>query len=268
MNKNRIEKRFQILKLRKQKAFIAFLTAGFPDLDVTEKLILKFEESGVDLVEIGVPFSDPLADGPTIQAASTYALNKGINLNKIFSFVYKLRQKTNIPIALMTYCNPVLKFGIKRFIKACNLAGVDGVIIPDLPPEESKELLIEAKAGNVVCVGFLAPTSDTARIKLVDKSCSGFIYYVSLTGVTGSRKDLPGDMRQQIKRIKKFSKKPVCVGFGVSRPDQVKFINKFADGVIVGSVIIKAIADNLSNKDKIISAVTRLVKQLCIKRAV
>lgn len=263
---NRIDLRFKYLKATKQKAFIAFLTAGFPSLDITKRLILDFAKLGVDVIEVGVPFSDPLADGPTIQVSSNYALGKGVNLNKIFSMIYKIRRKTNIPICLMSYYNPILKFGITRFIKACNLAGVDGVIVPDLPPEEAKELVQCAKKGKVDVISFLSPTSGINRVKLVDKVASGFIYYVSLTGVTGARSNLSKDIKKHISQIKEYSKKPVCVGFGISQPKHVKQINKFADGVIVGSAVIKIIEKNIRNKKKLVKEVSRLVKRLCIKK--
>ena len=185
---NRIDKKFIQLKNQNKKAFIAFITAGFPDLSITAKLVIKLEKNGVDIIELGVPFSDPLADGPTIQEASGYALKKKVNLAKILALVKQLRKKTNLPICLMTYYNPVFCFGEKSFVDQAVAAGVDGVIIPDLPSEEAKDFRRYANQKGLANICFISPTSSVARIKLIIKVARGFIYYVSLIGVTGSRK--------------------------------------------------------------------------------
>lgn len=260
-NMNRIDKKFSELKKKGKAAFIAFITAGDPSLAVTEKLVLGFAQSGVDIVELGVPFSDPLADGPTIQAASQRALAKGITLKKIFAFVKRLRQKTDLPICLMTYYNPVFHFGESRFIKMAAACGVDGLIIPDLPPEEASGLIREARRAKVSTVFFLAPTTDKRRIPLVNKAATGFIYYVSVAGVTGARTALPKSLLADLKQIKRKVTKPLCVGFGVSNPSQVKQIGRVADGVIVGSAIIKEIVKNAGRRD-LVCKVAQFVQRL------
>lgn len=258
---NRIENKFKELKKNKKKAFVAFITAGYPHLNITKKLILEFSKLGVDIIEIGVPFSDPLADGPVIQEASQVALEKEINLNHIFNLVKRVRKDTDIPLCLMTYYNPVFCFGEERFIKKAVTCGVDGVIIPDLPPEEGRSFIKLADKSNLDTILFLAPTSNLKRIKLVSGLAKGFIYYVSLTGVTGPRKNLSSDLVANLKIIKKHTHQPVCVGFGVSSPAQVKQIYKIADGVIIGSAIIKKIKENIGNPD-LVKKVVRFVSSL------
>lgn len=250
---NRIDQKFKELKKRKKKAFIAFLTAGYPNLKVTEDLVVAFEKSGVDIVEIGVPFSDPLADGKTIQAASQKALEHDITLEKILHLVKRIRKRSGIPIALMTYYNPVFHFGDEKFIALAKSAGVDGVIIPDLPPEEAKDLIKAARAKGVATVFFLAPTTSRHRIQRIADASSGFIYYVSVTGITGTGQSIAAEsIGKHIRQIKQFTNKPVCVGFGVSTPHQVRSIAKISDGVIVGSEIIRQIDKNAGKKDLVI----------------
>lgn len=249
---NRIDKKFKDLKKKNKKAFIAFITAGYPNLNTTKKLVLEFDRIGVDIIELGVPFSDPMADGQIIQEASQEALRKNTHLAGILNLVKSVRIKhSNIPICLMTYYNPIFCFGEERFVKNAVASGVDGVIIPDLPPEEAKSFIELANKSNLDMICFLAPTSALKRVKFISRIAKGFIYYVSLTGVTGLRKKLPKDLRNNLKLIKKCTKKPVCVGFGVSNAFQVKEINKIADGVIVGSAIVKQIKDNLTKKNLI-----------------
>lgn len=246
---NRIEKRFKELRAANKKAFVAFITAGYPDLNVTEKLVLEFNKNGVDIVELGVPFSDPLADGPIIQESSQEALRKNVHLVDILNLVKKIRIKTNIPICLMTYYNPIFCFGEEKFVKSARSSGVDGVIIPDLPPDEGRTFIkLSNKYGlDVVC--FISPTTSLERMKYISGVSKGFIYYVSLTGVTGPRQKLPADLKKTLAKIKNITAKPVCVGFGVSSVSQVRQIYKFADGVIVGSAIVKKIKDNIGRAD-------------------
>jgi len=258
---NRIDKKFNILRRERRKAFIAFITAGDPSLKVTEELVLAFDKAGVDIVELGVPFSDPLADGPTIQASSQRALAKGVTLKKILDVVKRLRQKCDLPIALMTYFNPIFHGGQEKFIAQAKKAGIDGVIIPDLPPEEAGSLIKVAKKAGIATVFFIAPTTTKERIKRIAHASTGFIYYVSLTGVTGARARLPKNVLDQIKLAKRFTKKPVCVGFGISTKEQVRQMGRAADGVIVGSAIVKAIEENRGKKD-LVRNVSRFVKNL------
>ena len=258
---NRIEKKFKELNKRGKKAFIAFITAGFPGLKVTEKLILEFERIGVDIVELGVPFSDPLADGPIIQEASLEALRHNTHLIDILKLVKKVRRRVNLPICLMTYYNPIFCFGEQRFVKQAVACGVDGVIIPDLPPDEGSYFLRIAKNSGLDVICFLSPTSTLRRVKFIARVSSGFIYYVSLTGVTGPRKSLAPDIKKNIRLIKRFTPKPVCAGFGVSDAAQVKAIYKLADGVIVGSAIVRKIKDNIGAPD-LVKKVSKFVEGL------
>ena len=265
---NRIDKKFKELKAKKKKAFLAYLTAGDPDLTTTERLVLELEKAGADIIELGIPFSDPMADGPTIQAASQRALDKGVTLEKIFKLVQRIRQKSEIPLCLMTYFNPVFHYGEARFVQRSKQAGVDGLIIPDLPPEEAGTLIPAARKAGIATVFFLAPTTVRGRIKKISKVSTGFIYYVSLTGVTGARRELPADILQNIRAAKKMTDKPICVGFGVSSPEQVRSITRVADGVIVGSAIIKELEKNKGRQTAVAKAaqfVRRLTRVLEVR---
>ncbi|MFH1779468.1 MAG: tryptophan synthase subunit alpha [Candidatus Omnitrophota bacterium] len=257
----RIEKRFKKLKAQKKKAFIAFITAGDFGLSTTKRLISLLDKCGVDIIELGVPFSDPIADGTTIQAASERALKRGTTLSGIIKTVSSLRPLTDVPIVLMTYFNPIFKYGLKKFVSDCEKNEIDGVIVPDLPPEEADELITVSKGKGFSTIFLLSPTSTKERIKLVAKKSKGFIYYVSLTGITGARERLPKELISQVRLVKRYTKKPVCVGFGVSRPSQVKEICKVADGVIVGSAIVKVI-ERYAGKKNLLEAVGRYVKGL------
>jgi tryptophan synthase alpha chain len=242
-----------------------------PDIATTKRLVLEFEKSGVDIVELGVPFSDPLADGPTIQKAAMRALENKVNLRTVFDLVSSLRRRTQIPIVILCYYNLILKFGESRFARCAKSSGIDGVAIPDLPPEEATSFIKAGRKENLDTIFFLSPTSPLERIKLVCRLSRGFIYYVSLTGVTGARDKLPADILKNISLIKRFSEQPICVGFGVSRARQVRRLARAADGVIVGSAIIKKIEKNLGSPD-LIDKVLGLVRELsgplskCIKR--
>jgi tryptophan synthase alpha chain len=244
---NRIDKKFIQLKSQNKKALIAFITAGFPNLSTTVNLVIELERKGVDIIELGVPFSDPLADGPIIQEASKYSLEQGTNLVKILDLVKKLRLRTDLPICLMTYYNPVFCFGERHFVAKAAAAGVDGVIIPDLPYEEARDFTHYANQQGLANICFVSPTSSVARIKAVMKVSRGFVYYVSLTGVTGSRKSLSTDLKTRLAVIKKLIRKPVCVGFGISCARQVAQVSKISDGVIIGSAIVAKIKKNIGN---------------------
>ena len=259
---NRIDKKFKELRRIGKKVFIAYVTAGDPNLSSTKRIVLALEEAGVDMVEIGIPFSDPMADGPTIQAASHRALSRGVSLRKIFLMIDDLRKATQIPVVFMTYYNPVFKYGIKKFAEDCKLNGVDGVIIPDLPIEEAGDLMESVKKNDISTIFLAAPTSSRKRIKMIAGVSTGFIYYVSLTGVTGARRELPPDVASNVRMIKSNTKKPVAVGFGIATEDQARSIAKVADGVIVGSAIVKIIAENQKNKKMLISKVSNFSKRL------
>ncbi|MBF0523048.1 MAG: tryptophan synthase subunit alpha [Candidatus Omnitrophica bacterium] len=258
---NRIDQKFQELRKKNKKAFIAFITAGDPSLEVTKKLVVSFEQSGVDIIELGVPFSDPLADGATIQSASYRALQKGVTLGKILKLVEEIRKETQIPIALMSYYNPVFSYGEKRFVEDAKRCGVDGVIIPDLPPEEAKELIGIAKQNDFSTVFFLSSTTRKDRIKNIVNASSGFIYFVSVAGVTGARNKLSFSIRKSIMDAKTYTKKPICVGFGISTSEQVKKVASFSDGVIVGSAIVGEVAKNSGQKD-LVQNVSQYVSRL------
>lgn len=247
---NRIDQKFKALRAEGKKALIVYLTCGYPDLRTTEKLVLELEKRGVDIVELGIPFSDPLADGPTIQEASGYALKKHkVNLPAIFSLVSRIRKISRIPLCLMGYYNPIFSYGQVRFVNEAKSTGVDGVIIPDLPPEEDKWLMSLAQKADLKTVFFLSPTSSAKRMQYISKVSTGFIYYVSLTGVTGERKVVAPDLKQNIKAIKRYAQKPLCVGFGISAPGHIREVFKICDGAIVGSAVIRAIRDNLGKRD-------------------
>ncbi len=258
---NRIDIKFKQLKKSGHKALIIFITAGYPSLDATYKLILEFSRIGVDIIELGVPFSDPIADGPVIQEASQVALNKKVNLIDILKLVRRARKKTGVPICLMTYYNPVFCFGERKFVKMARAAGVDGLLIPDLPPEEAGVLLESANKFDLDVIFFISPTTTLKRIKSIAKVSKGFIYYISLTGTTGARKNLPKDLVSNIGTVKKNTSKPICVGFGISLPRQVKQIFSIADGVIIGSAVVKKVEDNLNKRD-LIKIVGKFVARL------
>lgn len=241
---SRISHTFNELRAAGKKALIPFITAGYPDITTTEKFIVQLEKSGADLIELGVPFSDPMADGPVIQAASEHALREGTSLVMILDLVKRVRNKTRLPIILMGYYNPFLAFGLANFAKKAAQAGVDGVLVVDLPPEEAGPLKKETERTGLDVIFLVAPTSDSGRIKLITQNAGGFIYYVSLTGVTGIRSQLANDIRQQIRSIKRQSQLPVGIGFGISTPQQARRVAHWADAVIVGSALIKVIRDS------------------------
>jgi len=247
---SRIQKRFDGLKSKSEKALVAFITAGDPDLETTKELFSVIEEGGADIIELGVPFSDPLADGPVIQAASQRSLKSGTTLKKIIQLVREIRQSSQLPIVLMTSFNPVFVYGQEAFVKDAVEAGVDGVIIPDLPPEEAGEFDEFAKAKNLDMIHLLAPTSTPDRIEMVGAQSRGFIYYVSLTGVTGTRDSLAKGVEDKVSRIKQATPLPVLIGFGVSGPEQARAASKCSDGVIVGSAIVRLIAETPDPADR------------------
>ncbi len=258
---NRIDLKFNELRQAKKKAFIAYITAGDPDLKRTIELVPALEKAGADIVELGVPFSDPLADGPVIQNASFRALQKGVTPLKILDAVRKIRKVSSVPIALMTYYNPVFHFGEEKFVRAAKAAGVDGLIVPDLPIEEAGALRLVAQLEDMATVFFLSPTTTRERMPAVVRAATGFIYYLSVTGVTGARQKTPSDIAGNIRKIRRLTNKPVCVGFGISTPEQVRAVARVADGVIVGSAIVKEVAKNADRAD-MVKRVARFVRNL------
>jgi len=213
---NRIDATFRQLRKNKRKAFIAFLTAGYPDLDTTAKLILELFARGADIIEIGIPFSDPMADGPVIQESSQEALKRHVNMVDAFNLVRSVRRKAQGPLLFMSYYNPIFNMGEKRFVKEAAAAGLDGIIVPDLPVEEAGPLSSYASAGGIHTIMFVAPTTGHNRLVSIARKAMGFIYYLSVSGVTGARRDLPGDISSHVRDIQRLTSTPVCVGFGVS----------------------------------------------------
>jgi len=241
---NRIDATFAALKAKGGKALIPYLTVGFPSIGILPSLVGALEEAGADLVELGVPFSDPLADGPTIQTASAKALRRGVTLRKVFRSVAAIRRKgVKLPLVLMTYVNPVAHYGVAAFCRAAKRSGADGVIIPDMPPEEAKELIRAGHTNHFAVICLAAPTSPRKRLERIVKASTGFIYYVSLTGVTGVRQRIPSQISGHVRTIQRMTQLPVCVGFGISKPAQVRQVARVADGVIVGSALINILAN-------------------------
>ena len=244
MMTNRIQHTFDELKGKGEKALIPYIMAGDPSLEVTESLVLTLADGGADFIELGVPFSDPIADGPVIQQAAERALNSGTTLKKILSTVQSLRSKTHVPLIFMAYYNTIMAMGLEKFCAEAITAGVDGVIVPDLPPEESDALYhASMEAGGPVVIFLLAPTSTPQRRKGVITRTHGFIYYVSLTGITGAQLTDLTHVKKNVQAIQKNSKKPVAVGFGISTPEQAHHVAQFADGVIIGSALVRTIAE-------------------------
>jgi len=239
--KSRISRKFQALREEKKKAFIPYIMAGDPDIQRTRALVKILEDCGADIIELGVPFSDPLADGPTIQAAAQRALDGGTTLHAVIELVSSLRNSTQIPIILMTYYNPVFKYGDERFIEDASAAGVDGIIVPDLPPDEAEGLMRLARKKPFDTIFLLAPTSTGERITKVCHASRGFIYYVSITGITGTKLSLDPSIGAHIAQIRAVSATPIAVGFGIATPEEASMVARFADGVIVGSAIVKRV---------------------------
>ena len=243
---SRIEKRFAALKDKGQKALITFITAGDPDLATSAELIAGLPKAGADIIEISVPFSDPMADGPTIQLANLRAFKAGIRLSKVLDMVRNFRQADqDTPIVLMGYYNPIYAFGTEKFLAAAKAAGVDGLIVVDLPPEEDSELCDPAKKHDLNFIRLVTPTTDAKRLPAVLKSASGFLYYVSIAGITGTRAANSGDVGAAIAELRKHTQLPIAIGFGISTPEQAKQMSAVADGAIVGSAIVNRIAANL-----------------------
>ncbi len=262
MRKKRLQETFKELKRKGEKALITFVTAGDPDTASSKKIILALEKGGADIIELGVPFSDPMADGVTIQASYERALKKGTTLASVLKLVSDIRKQSSIPIVLFGYYNPIFAFGVKAFAGRAARAGVDGVLVVDLPPEESEELKRELDRVGIDLICLLTPTSDRGRIKLVARKGSGFLYYVSVAGVTGARKTLSTSLKAAVKKVKGVTDLPVGVGFGISTPKQARKVGRLSDGVVVGSAIINVIGSSLNNKKAIPQKVSRFVSSL------
>jgi tryptophan synthase alpha chain len=237
----RLDETFARLRERGERALVVYVMAGDPSLSETRRLVVEAERRGADIIELGVPFSDPLADGPVIQRAGTRALAAGTTLARVLELVATLRAEVRLPMVVFTYYNPVLAFGLKSFARTAVDAGADGVIVPDLPYEEAEPLRAEAEPAGLDMIQLVAPTSTPARVRTIARLSRGFIYVVSLTGVTGERRALPPGLDAQVRTLRLVTTKPVCVGFGVSTPEHVAAVGKLADGVVVGSAIVRTI---------------------------
>jgi tryptophan synthase alpha chain len=251
MGAERIDKRFAALKSEDRAGFVPFITAGDPNLDVSRELLKALPKAGADVIELGMPFSDPMADGPAVQAASLRALKAGMTLKQTLQMVAEFRQGDgDTPIILMGYFNPILTFGPERFAKAAAEAGVDGLIVVDLPPEEEDELKPFTDGVGLALVRLVAPTTDDPRLKRVIAGTAGFVYFVSITGVTGTRSSTQEEIASHVGRIRKATNLPVAVGFGIKTPEQAGKVAEIADAAVVGSAIVDEIKNGLDESGK------------------
>lgn len=258
---NRIDAQFARLHKERRAALITYITAGDPTLARTRELIAALERAGADLIELGIPFSDPLADGKTNQEAAERALRHHVTLHDVLTLVRELRAQSHIPIVFFTYLNPVFRYGFARFADDAAAAGVDGVLTLDMPPEEAAPLKHELDRTGVRTIFLVAPTSSDDRVRAIAAQASGFIYYVCRTGVTGERDDIPADLPDHIARIRRFTQLPIAVGFGISSPAHVKGIAQHADGVVVGSAIVRRIGDG-GDADHMVRNIEAFVREL------
>ena len=241
----RIKKIFET----KGKKLVTFTTGGDPDLNTSLEILKTIINNGIDIIEIGMPFSDPMADGPSIQLSSQRALKAGMNIKKCFTLIENFRKKcSDVPIILMGYFNPIYIFGKTKFIEQCKKSGVDGLIIVDLPPEEDEELYIEAESKNISCIRLVTPTTNNQRLGKILSKATGFIYYVSITGITGTEAPKLEDVSNNIKNVKSYTDLPVVVGFGIRSPKQAFSMSQISDGVVIGSAVVDLIKESLDEK--------------------
>jgi tryptophan synthase alpha chain len=257
----RIEEAFAGARRDRRAAFIPYLTAGDPSAKLTLELVLALERAGADLVELGVPFSDPLADGAVNQRAAARALAGGTTLAGVLEIVRRVRDRSSIPLILFTYVNPLLRMGMERFARAAAGAGVDGVLATDLPVEESDDYRKFLLSCGIAPIFLVAPTTAPARLPAIAAACRGFVYYVARTGVTGERQGLPPELREGVARLRESTSLPIAVGFGVSTRSQVEEIAAFADGFVVGSALVKAVEDAGARSD-LAEALRRRVREI------
>ncbi len=245
------------------KKLVTFTTAGDPDIKTSIKILEKILKNQCDIIEIGMPFSDPMADGPTIQLSSSRAIKQGITLNEIFYICKNVRKKNNTtPIILMGYYNVIYNFGIKKFVNSCKKNKIDGLIIVDLQPEEDSELVNELKNNSIDLIRLITPTTNKSRLKVILKNASGFLYYVTITGITGQKTADINGLKKSIKEIKKYTSLPIVAGFGIKNKKHVKQICKIVDGAVVGSSIVKIIENNLGDKKKMLNKIELFTKDL------
>lgn len=255
---SRISKAFE-----NKKAFIPFITCGDPDLDTTAKVVHAAVENGADLIELGIPFSDPTAEGPVIQGANIRALSGGITTDKVFDLVRELRKDINIPIVFMTYANVVFSYGAEDFIRTCNEIGIDGLILPDLPFEEKEEFQPICQQYGVELISLIAPTSKN-RIAMIAKEAQGFIYIVSSLGVTGMRSEINTDLSSIVSIVRENTTVPCAIGFGISKPEQARKMSEISDGAIVGSAIIKLIEEHGKDSPKYVGEYVKAMKEAMV----
>jgi len=258
---SQITRAFDALKRKGRKGFIPFITAGDPDLETTRELIVELARAGATVIELGVPFTDPMADGPVIQRASERALRHGFDLAEVLQVVFDARKQTDVPIVLFSYYNPLLQFGIARLAGEAKSAGVDGVLVIDLVPEEASEFAAVLRANNLDMIFFVAPTSPDERLTMVAERATGFIYAVSRAGITGAREEMSAEAEKLVKRVRRFSDLPIAVGFGISTPEHVIGVWRFADAAVVGSALVAEI-ERHSNRVELVTAVGKLARNL------
>ena len=247
---SRLDATFAALRARRERALVAYFTAGDPSLALTRKLVVEAARRGADVIELGIPFSDPLADGPVVQRATQRALAAGVTLPRVLELVREMRGEVSAPLVFLTYYNPILAFGLKAFCQTSVEAGIDGVIVADLPPEESGPLRAEAMAAGLDLIHLVAPTSTPERMRKIARASEGFVYMVSLTGVTGERTALATEeLAQQLRALRAITTKPVCVGFGIGTPEQAALVGQLADGVVVGSAIVRLVERHASSAE-------------------
>jgi tryptophan synthase alpha chain len=246
---SRLDATFAALRARRERALVPYFTVGDPSIAATRQLVVEAARRGADVIELGIPFSDPLADGPVIQRATQRALAAGVTLPRVLEMVREMRGEVSVPLVFLTYYNPILAFGLKAFCRTAVEAGVDGVIVADLPPEEAAPLQAEAEPAGLDLVHLVAPTSTPERMRRIARASQGFIYMVSLTGVTGERAAVAPELTQQLRALRAITTRPICVGFGISTPAQAREVGRVADGVIVGSAIVRLVEQHGGTSD-------------------
>jgi len=257
----RIEDAFNDLERQGKKGFVPFVTAGDPDLDTTSQILIELAQAGATVIELGVPFSDPMADGPVIQRASERALKHGLSVGDVLGVVARVRRTIETPIILFSYFNPLLQFGIRRLAEEAKVAGVDGVLVTDLSPEEAEDFETELRANDLDMIFLIAPTSTDARLKLVAQHARGFIYAVSRAGITGVQTSVSAEAERLVNRMRKFSSLPIAVGFGISNAEQVQDVQRYADAVVIGSAIVSEI-ERLQGATELAQQLGKFVKEL------
>ncbi len=260
-----IAEAFANLKNERRKGFIPFITAGDPDLATTRELISALADAGATLIELGIPFTDPMADGPVIQRASERALRHGFGVAEVLQMVSEVRQKTVVPIILFSYFNPLLQFGVERLAVAAQQAGLDGILVTDLVPEEAAEFAATMRAHDLDLIFLVAPTSTDERLRLVAERASGFIYAVARAGITGAREEMSAETEKLVRRVRKFSELPVAVGFGISKPEHVEDVWRYADAAVVGSAIVSEI-ENAESSAEAVGRVADFARGLLVSR--